>query len=119
MTKSVFICDDDADILDICRMILEGEETKIITCNSADSLYHNLADRMPNLIFIDNGLIGLSGQELIKNLKKDDKYKTIPVLLFSANADIEKMAAASGADGYLAKPFDIGELRKVVNTYLS
>lgn len=118
MQKCVFICDDDADILDICQMILEGSSTRIVTCNNADSLFQNLMTCTPDLIFIDNGLIGISGQELIRNLKSDVKYKAVPVLLFSANAEIEKMAANSGADGYLAKPFDITDLKKTVDSYL-
>ncbi len=118
MQKCVFICDDDADILDICQMILEGDGKTIVTCNNADSLLHSLTAYTPNLIFIDNGLIGISGQELIRNLKNDEKYKEVPVLLFSATADIEKMAASAGADGYLAKPFDIVELKKTVDSYL-
>jgi two-component system cell cycle response regulator DivK len=119
MEKCVLICDDDIDILDICRMILESEGLKVITCSTAESLHSNLALHKPNLIFIDNSLVGITGKELISNLKGKEAYKAIPVLLFSANSEIEEMAKNASADGYLAKPFNISDLKTTVDTYLN
>lgn len=119
MEKCVFFCDDDADILDICRIILESEGIKVITCSSAETLHSSLDEHTPHLIFIDNGLAGITGQELISRLKGSDRYKSVPVVLFSANSEIELMAQRSSADGWLAKPFDIKELKSTVQNYLN
>lgn len=119
MEKCVFFCDDDADILDICRIILEQEGIKVVTCNTAETLHSSLANHTPHLIFIDNGLTGIAGHELISDLKGSDRYKSIPVVLFSANAEIETIAQTSSADGWLAKPFDIKELKSTVWNYLN
>jgi DNA-binding response OmpR family regulator len=119
MNKCVFICDDDVDILDICRLILEADGIQVVTCSTADSLHHNLKEHTPHLIFIDNGLAGITGKELISNLKQDNDYKTVPVLLFSANSEIAQMAKTANADGYLAKPFNISDLKATVQSYLN
>lgn len=119
MEKYVFFCDDDADILDICRIILEQEGIKVITCSNAESLHSFLEKYTPHLIFIDNGLAGVPGHELIMNLKGNERYKAIPVVLFSANSEIESMAQTSSADGWLAKPFDIKDLKSTVWSYLN
>lgn len=119
MEKCVLICDDDADILDICRLILEAEGIKVVTCSTPESLHRNLEQYMPQLIFIDNGLVGITGRELISNLKDSEAYKEIPVLLFSANSEIEQMAKNASADGWLAKPFDITDLKTTVKSYLN
>jgi DNA-binding response OmpR family regulator len=119
MEKCVFFCDDDADILDICRIILEQEGIKVITCSTAETLHSSLASHTPHLIFIDNGLAGITGQELITHLKCNDTYKSIPVILFSANSEIEAIAQTSSADGWLAKPFNIKDLKTTVWNYLN
>ena len=119
MEKCVFFCDDDADILDICRIILEQEGIKVITCSTAETLHSSLANYTPHLIFIDNGLAGITGHELISHLKQSERYKSIPVVLFSANSEIEAMALTSSADGWLAKPFDIKDLKTTVWNYLN
>lgn len=119
MEKCVFFCDDDVDILDICRIILESEGIKVITCSTAETLQNKLAEFTPHLIFIDNGLAGITGHELISRLKESDRYKSIPVVLFSANSEIETMAQSSSADGWLAKPFDIKDLKTTVSNYLN
>lgn len=51
-----------------------------------------------------------------RKLKKDEKLKNIPVIYFSANSDIELLASHAGAETYLAKPFDIEELERYINT---
>ncbi|MBM6691417.1 response regulator, partial [Fusobacterium mortiferum] len=51
-----------------------------------------------------------------QTLKKDEKLKNIPVVYFSANSDIQLLAGHAGAETYLAKPFDLEELERVINT---
>ena len=51
-------------------------------------------------------------------MKADEKYKHIPVIMFSANRDTQQIAMECGADGFLSKPFDIKELMELVKKYV-
>jgi two-component system cell cycle response regulator DivK len=51
-------------------------------------------------------------------LKNDSSLKSIPVVYFSANSDIQSLTKQAGADAFLAKPFDLDELQNVVAAYL-
>ena len=67
---------------------------------------------MDNWIPDDGGIIAT------QTLKKDENLKHIPVIYFSANSDIELLANHAGAETYLAKPFDLEELERVINDLL-
>jgi len=68
---------------------------------------------MDNWIPDDGGIIAT------QTIKKVEKLKNIPVIYFSANSDIELLANHAGAETYLAKPFDLEELERVINTVLA
>ena len=51
-------------------------------------------------------------------LKQNEVLKSIPIIYFSANSDIELLANHAGAETYLAKPFDLEELERVINAVL-
>ena len=71
----------------------------------------NLRSRAQHLKFENPEL----ARALFNILKNSDEYKTIPVIYFSANNDIQLLARNAGADSFLAKPFDIEELERVIN----
>ncbi len=76
---------------------------------------------MPNLILLDLNLPDMHGSEVFNELQKDDRTKTIPVVVISADAtpqQVEKLISA-GVKYYLTKPLDIMEFLKVVNEFVS
>lgn len=119
MQKNILICDDDPYMLSLYRMILEKNDYKVISCERAERIFIYLADLKPDIIILDLSMIGIGGENALLMLKEDLKYNTIPVVLSSANADIEKIAERSGADGYLKKPFHVDQLLSVLESYLS
>lgn len=72
----------------------------------------------PDLIIIDINLPLLSGQEIIKILKEDQKYRIIPIIVFSTS-DAEKDILESyklHANSYITKTFDIKELFQKISS---
>jgi two-component system cell cycle response regulator DivK len=67
---------------------------------------------------MDNWIPDAGGIIATQTLKKDDQLKNIPVVYFSANSDIQLLADHAGAETYLAKPFDLEELERVIKTVL-
>ena len=73
---------------------------------------------MPVVILMDNWIPDAGGIIATQTLKRTEGLKDIPVIYFSANSDIQILANHAGAETYLAKPFDLDELERVINTVL-
>jgi two-component system cell cycle response regulator DivK len=72
----------------------------------------------PRLIFIDLHLTdGISGWEVIRRIKNDDRLKTSVVVTISAGDHMES-AAEVGSDGYLLKPFTVYQVKNMIYKYL-
>lgn len=118
MPKKVLIFDDNTDILELCSLILETAGYEIKTSETSNNIEEQVLNFMPDLIFMDNWLPDVGGINATQTLKKNPKLNKIPVIYFSANNDVKNLANTAGADGYLAKPFDIYELESLVKKYI-
>lgn len=116
--KKIIIFDDDEDILSICSYILEEQGWEVNTFTDCNNIIEKVGGILPDVILMDNWIPDAGGIVATQTLKKDDKLKNIPVVYFSANSDIQLLADHAGAETYLAKPFDLEELERVINTVL-
>ena len=112
--KTIIIFDDDEDILSICTYILEEEGYNVISHTDTSDIFIKVRSIRPDLILMDNWLKRDDGTIAITNLKKQVDLADIPVILFSGNTDIAALALTAGSDAYLAKPFDLHELLRLV-----
>ncbi|MCC8425564.1 response regulator [Mucilaginibacter sp. UR6-11] len=109
--KRIMIFDDDDDILSICACILEEDDWQVQTYPDCCDLIARVSAFAPDVILMDNCIPDEGGIVATKMLKATDALKNIPVIYFSANSDIQSLAATAGADGYLPKPFDLEVLK--------
>jgi CheY-like chemotaxis protein len=116
--KKIIIFDDDEDILSICSYILEEQGWEVHTFTDCNNITEKVAGVLPDVILMDNWIPDAGGIVATQTLKKDEALKHIPVVYFSANSDIQLLADHAGAETYLAKPFDLEELERVINTVL-
>jgi DNA-binding response OmpR family regulator len=114
-SKRIIIFDDDEDILSICTYILEEQGWQVHTFSDCNNIISKVAGINPQVILMDNWIPDIGGIIATQTLKSSEEYKNIPVIYFSANNDIQLLAQNAGADSFLAKPFDIDELEKVIN----
>jgi DNA-binding NtrC family response regulator len=114
--RKVIIFDDDEDILSICNYILEEKGWEVFTFTDCNSITERVAGIMPDVILMDNWIPDAGGIIATQTLKKSEELKDIPVIYFSANSDIQLLASHAGAETYLAKPFDLDELERVIST---
>ncbi len=115
-TRKIIIFDDDEDILSICNYILQEQGWDVHTFTDCNNIVEKVTGIMPNVILMDNWIPDAGGIIATKTLKSTDTLKDIPVVYFSANSDIQLLASQAGAETYLAKPFDLEELERVINT---
>ena len=117
--KRILVIDDDQAILDSLELLLEDEgyivQTSVKNGEYVDAAIEN---GPPDLILLDILLSGHDGRTICKKLKSQDNTRHIPVLLISAHPDAKAMADEAGADGFVAKPFDIDALLGEVDRLL-
>jgi DNA-binding response OmpR family regulator len=115
--KRILIVDDEPDILESLRVILE-EGYEVVTSDKDEFLEQLHNDRLPHLILVDVLLSGKDGRAIVKHLKSQPETMHIPVIMFSAHPSAYKTALQAGADDFLAKPFAIGELLAKIAHFL-
>lgn len=115
MRKRILIADDNPGILDVVSIILESEGYEVRSTADPQHVLQ-IKDDPPGLILLDIWMGGTDGRHICKQLKADHSTRHIPVILMSANSDIKAIAKESGADGFIAKPFEIDELISRIHT---
>lgn len=107
--KKIMIADDDPGIVDAVEMLLEFEGYEV-TSTVDGSTVLDMKEELPDLLLLDIWMSGEDGRDICKKLRHTDATKNIPVIMISASRDIKESALASGADDFLAKPFEMNEL---------
>jgi len=119
MGKCILLCEDSPEIQEVTKFILESKGYYVDIIDDGEKVMDEIHDHPPDLILLDLGLPNVNGKELTRQIKSDIDTKDIPVLLFSAHANLPTIAAESGADGYISKPFDLVLLEKTVDKAIS
>ena len=119
MQKTILIYDDDEEILFLCKAILESEKYRVETLSRCENVLADIELHKPDIILMDLWIPLIGGEKAIRIIKEDSQKKNIPVLLFSANSDIVAIAQNINADGYIAKPFEIIELKEIIEKNIS
>lgn len=111
--QRILVIDDDPEMLALCKRLLEGKGYNTMTNVGCDNLLEIVEEFTPHLIFMDHNMPHLCGAEATQLLKSRNNFKNIPVILFSAEPDIEELAHNAGADGWLKKPFKFQNMIEV------
>jgi CheY-like chemotaxis protein len=114
--KKILIADDNEDILDMIEMILEAEGYGVTTIIRAEEVLAVKED-LPDLILLDIWMSGVDGRDICSHLKSQPLTKHIPIILISANRDIEEISLNACADDFICKPFDLDEFLQKVAKY--
>lgn len=113
--KRIYVADDDANILELMQLILESKGFEVITSPDGRSLA--AMDQLPDMVFLDIAMSGTDGGEICQQFKKLHPEQGPPVVLVSANTNLQDIAQRCGADGLLAKPFDIKAVVDLARKY--
>jgi len=105
----VLVVDDDPDILEAVCDILEGEGYRVARARNGREALERLDEEKPILILLDLMMPVMDGLAFARALRGRERDRSIPIVVISADGDPQK-AAALGARGFLAKPFDIDAL---------
>jgi CheY-like chemotaxis protein len=113
----VLVVDDDPEIRDVVRWLLEDEGWTVETASDGRDALERATRARPALIVLDMGLPILSGEEVA--LRLHDVYTDPPpIIVVSADGRAGEKAARIGAASYLHKPFDVDVLARLVRQAL-
>jgi DNA-binding response OmpR family regulator len=118
--ERILVIDDDSDIRDIIRLILELEGFKVDELDNGHFVDETILSFKPQLILLDVMLGDMDGRDICKNLKSQYDTREIPIIIISAtHGSKHLLGELCGADDYINKPFDIDNLISRVNFNLS
>ena len=121
MKRKILVVDDESDILNLAKMILEKDGFQVIT--ASDGVEGEIMAKLekPDLILLDIVMPEKNGLEVCQTLKSRSDTKHIPIIIFSASGSRERrdVAIEAGADDFLQKPFTMMGLTELVKKHLS
>jgi CheY-like chemotaxis protein len=112
--KCILIYEDDPEILLLCKTILLKSQFRVATLSRCENVIGDIEMLKPDLILMDLWIPEIGGEKAISIIKENPATTHIPVLVFSANADIKEICKKINADGCIAKPFDIHTFKETI-----
>lgn len=115
MSHHILVVDDDPGIREIIRAVLEDEGLTVETASNGREALDEIARQRPRLVLLDLQMPLMTGWEVLSQLREANV--DVPIVFMTAGYRAQAEAARCGADGYLAKPFDINQIIDVVERY--
>jgi CheY-like chemotaxis protein/HPt (histidine-containing phosphotransfer) domain-containing protein len=120
-TGRVMVVEDDEDQREVMCINLSAAGYDPIQVAEGDAAIPTARAERPDLILLDANLPGMDGYTVCRLLKADAALSAIPVLFITTRSSLDDRAVGLtlGADDYLVKPVDIGELLLRIQVLLS
>ena len=107
--KKILVVEDDLVTQRVLSARLEINGYEVITAQDGEEGLKKARKESPDLVMLDLMMPKMTGYEVCRMLKFDDKYKNIPIIVLSAldQQDEREKAVKAGADAVFIKPFDL------------
>jgi twitching motility two-component system response regulator PilG len=117
----VMVIDDSNTIRRSAEIFLKQSGCEVILAEDGFDALSKIASELPNVIFVDIMMPRLDGYQTCSLIKKNPRFKSIPVIMLSSKDGLFDRARGRmvGSDQYLTKPFTQESLLEAVNTYAS
>jgi CheY-like chemotaxis protein len=122
MAWRILVADDDPEICTLIKTVLAKGPYEVTACSDAESaLVHMQQDARFDILISDFMLPGISGIELIAQVRQNSATARIPIVMISGHSNylMDARAKAAGANAFLNKPFSLTQLRSLVNELLT
>jgi DNA-binding response OmpR family regulator len=114
VTKKILVIDDDEGIVDALEVFLVTSGFEVKTTRKGEEAQSLITEYKPDLILLDVLMSGIDGRNICKTIKADRGFRSIPIVMISAHPSAAKTIFESGADAFLAKPFETQELLSLI-----
>jgi DNA-binding response OmpR family regulator len=110
--ERILVVDDQVEILDVTRAVLESAGYVTATAGSGDEALARLGREAFDLVLLDINMPGRDGWETLRLLRADPGLEHLSVVMFSVKGEVRDKVVSlqEGASGYITKPFVVDEL---------
>ena len=107
--QKILIVDDDLNIAQLIKLLLEKEGYDVITCGRGDEALSLFQTKAPDLLLLDIMLPGMDGWQVCRAVRQQS---SVPIIMLSAKDETfdKVLGLELGADDYITQPFDNKEL---------
>ena len=121
--KTILVVDDDADIRNLLRIVLENAGADVVSAESVETALKNYRQSPPHAVVADIRLGKSDGYVLLKTIRETDiEYRGVTAVVAvtgHASPEDEERALAAGFDAYITKPFEPAEIVNRLGDLLS
>jgi DNA-binding response OmpR family regulator len=113
----IMIVDDDRTTVDLLKTLLELDGFEVFAVPDGEMAFQRAQELQPDIFLVDYHLSDFEGTEFVKQLRADSTFASTPVIMTSG-LNREDEANACGANSFLIKPFDPGDLVDLIGQLL-
>jgi DNA-binding response OmpR family regulator len=122
--KLILVVDDDPDLVEAISMKLTSENYRIAKAYDGLQAWDKIKEERPHLVILDVMMPNKNGYTVCDEIKKDDQYKDITVVLLTAVGDAVTSTKYTHMDGktaladeFIPKPVDLDALMEIIRFY--
>jgi DNA-binding response OmpR family regulator len=118
--NSILVVDDSVVVVEAVRDALEKDGYNVLTASDGLEALDVIKKNLFDLILLDIDMPRMNGYQLCKLLKRDENFKTIPVVMLTAkSSETDRLwGLKAGADEYVTKPFNYQKVKEVLGKFL-
>jgi len=108
----ILIVEDEQDLVRLLKYNLDKEGFRVNAISDGSLVMAEMRREEPDLLVLDLMLPGMDGLEICRQVRRHDRYSSIPILMLTARSDeADRVVGLEiGADDYVTKPFSMREL---------
>jgi|SRR5215475_5637381 len=117
----ILIAEDFEENRVALKLILKHTGFDVIEAEDGQQAIEVVRREEPDLVLMDITLPVLDGLQATREIRSEEKFEQLPIIVVSAhdNEEIRREAAEAGGSEYISKPIEIEELKKLINGCLS
>ena len=116
--KRILVVDDNTGVLEVLGIAFEARGFEVYKLTDGKKVPDTVKDFSPDVILLDVFLEDTNGITICNQLKSQSETKHIPVVMFSAHTNAERVLNLCSANAFVEKPFDINRLTAVIESQL-
>ena len=113
---NIFLIDDRPENIGFVQDALEHDGHQVESFLEGPGALQKIAENPPDFVLLDLEMPGMSGLEVLREIRKEDRFSTVLVIILSAHPkeEVEEESVAAGANEVMSKPLRLRLLRETL-----
>ncbi len=118
MSQSILVVEDDLDLLGLVELLLQDAGYRVRTASNGLLALERAAEELPALVLLDMRMPIMNGWEFAREFRARHG-RACPIVVVTAAENAQLRAREIEAEGWLAKPFDIDDVLRMVSRFVA